>query len=155
MTARPGAAEAARPELTISRVFDHPRHLVFRAWTDGEQLKQWCCPKGFTIPFSEGDIQVGGRFRSCMRSPDGADHWLGGTYLEIVENETLVFTHAWQDVDGTSDHETVVTISFTDAGPGRTRLTLHQAYFLTRSSRNGHEGGWKETLDNLAEHLAP
>lgn len=149
----PAKAEI-RPELLIRRVFDAPRELVFRMWTEGEHLEKWSCPKGFTVPFSEGDIRPGGHFRTCMRAPDGTDHWLGGTYREIVANERLVFTHAWQDADGHPGHETLVTVTFADAGEGRTRLTLHQAFFLTDASRDGHRAGWEETLDNLAEYMA-
>ena len=143
-----------RPELTIRRTFDAPRALVFAVWTDGEHLKRWCCPTGFTIPFSEGDIRPGGGFRTCMRSPQGEDHWLGGVYKEVVPNERLVFTHAWQDEAGNSDHETLVTVTFADTGEGKTRLTLHQAFFLSEPSRDGHLEGWNETLDELERYLA-
>ena len=140
-------------QLTITRIFEAPVALVFAAWTRPEHLLRWSCPRGFTIPHSQGDIRPGGSFRTCMRSPQGEDHWLGGTYREIVENRRLVFTHAWDDAEGKPGHETLVTVTLEDLG-GRTRLTLHQAFFLTASSRAGHEGGWSESLDKLAEHLA-
>lgn len=143
-----------RPSLTIRRVFDAPRELVFRVWTDGDHLKRWCCPAGFTIPFSEGDIRPGGRFRTCMRSPQGEDNWLQGAYREIVPVERLIFTHAWENPDGSPQHETLVTVTFAETGDGRTRLTLHQAFFPDEASRDGHEGGWNETLDNLETYLA-
>jgi uncharacterized protein YndB with AHSA1/START domain len=142
------------PELTISRTLDAPVDLVFRMWTDGEHLRNWCCPTGMTIPFSEGDIRPGGAFRSCMRAPDGAEYWLRGTYREIVPNERLVFTHAWLDEAGNPKHETVVTVTFAESGDGSTRLTLHQSFFLTGASRDGHRDGWNETFDNLAEYLS-
>ena len=145
---------ATRPELTLRRDFAAPRARVFEAWTDGDQLRRWCCPKGFTIPFSEGDIRPGGRFRTCMRSPDGEDHWLGGVYREISPPDRLVFTHAWQDEAGHSDHETIVTVTLADAPGGGTRLTLHQAFFTSDASRDGHREGWSETLDSLERHLA-
>ena len=143
-----------RPELTIRRTFAAPRALVFSMWTDGDHLKRWCCPTGFTIPFSEGDIRPGGTFRTCMRSPQGEDHWLGGTYIEIVPDEKIVFTHTWQDEAGNSDHETVVTVTLADAKGGGTRLTLHQAFFASEASRDGHLEGWNETLDSLERYLA-
>lgn len=148
------AKAASRPELTIRRTFAAPRALVYKVWTDGEHLRRWCCPTGFTIPFSEGDIRPGGMFRTCMRSPDGTDHWLGGAYLELVENEKIVFTHAWQDEAGNSDHETTVTVTLADTAEGGTRLTLHQAFFASEASRAGHEDGWNETLDSLERYLA-
>ncbi|WP_157019301.1 SRPBCC family protein [Mesorhizobium xinjiangense] len=150
MTAMPQAQ--ARPELYIQRTLDAPRELVFRMWTEGEHLEKWSCPTGFTIPFSEGDIRPGGSFRTCMRAPDGTDHWLGGTYKEIVAPEKIAFTHAWQDENGNSEHETVVTVTLAEKD-GKTLLTLHQAFFVSEASRDGHETGWNETLDQLERHL--
>ena len=142
-----------RPELTIRRNFDAPRELVFRCWTEPERLNRWCCPKGFTLPFSEGDIRPGGSFKTCMRAPDGTDHWLSGTYKEIAPPERLVFSHRWLNEKGEHEHETVVTITLREQD-GKTQLTLHQAFFLSEASRDGHFEGWTETLDNLAEYLA-
>jgi uncharacterized protein YndB with AHSA1/START domain len=138
--------------FVITRVFDAPRHLVFQAWTQKEHLEKWSAPRGFTIPYSEGDLRPGGRWRCCMRAPDGKELWLGGVYREIVEDELLVMTHAWEE-DGKSLHETVVTVRFEDQG-GKTKLTAQQTGFDSIESRDGHEGGWNECLDILAEHLA-
>jgi uncharacterized protein YndB with AHSA1/START domain len=122
-------------------------------WTDHEHLKRWCCPTGFSISFSEGEIRVGGSFRTCMRSPEGEDHWLVGTYREIVSPRRIVFTHAWQDETGKPGHETTVSVTLEEQDR-RTRLTLHQASFPTRSLRDGHREGWNETLDSLEGYLA-
>jgi uncharacterized protein YndB with AHSA1/START domain len=100
--------------LVITRSFDAPRSLVFKAWTEREHLVHWSAPKGFTITHSEGDLRPGGAWRACMRSPDGVDLWLGGVYREIVEPERLVFTHAWEDADGKRGHETLVTVTLTE-----------------------------------------
>lgn len=153
MTRKPFDAPSAREELRIVRVFDAPRDVLFRLWTEHEHLTRWCCPRGFSIPSSQGDIRTGGSFRTCMRSPTGEEHWLGGTYLEVSPPVRLVFTHGWQDADGKVDHETQVTVTFEDLGD-KTRLTLHQASFRTRASRDGHAEGWQETLDNLQGYLA-
>lgn len=152
MTPESAAARQSDAELYISRHFDAPRELVFEAWTKPEHLNRWCCPTGFTIPVSEGDIRTGGHFRTCMRSPEGEDNWLSGTYREVAAPERIVFTHAWHDENGKPGHETVVTVIFKEEG-GKTRLTLHQAFFASKASRDGHEGGWKQTLDNLASYL--
>ncbi len=69
----PGAEPAERT-LVITRVFDAPRNVVFQAWTKKEHLDRWCAPRGFTILDSEGELRPGGRWRCCMRSPDGVDH---------------------------------------------------------------------------------
>jgi len=143
-----------RPSLTIRRTFDAPRTLMFKVWTDGEHLKRWCCPTGFTVPFSEGDIRPGGKFRTCMRSPQGEDNWLRGTYQDIVPHERISFTHSWENQDGSPQHETLVTITLADTEDGKTRLTLHQAFFLSDASRDGHLAGWNETLDELGKYLS-
>jgi uncharacterized protein YndB with AHSA1/START domain len=145
-------AKPAGRSLTITRIFDAPRALVFEAWTKEKHLSRWCAPKGITIPFSEGEIRPGGAWRSCMRMPDGTDCWLSGVYREVVPNDLLVFTHAWEE-NGQRGHETVVTVRFADHD-GKTKLTFHQALFDSVASRNGHKGGWTECLDNLAELLS-
>jgi uncharacterized protein YndB with AHSA1/START domain len=147
------ALAQTRPELWIKRTFDAPRELVFKCWTDPERLKRWCCPKDFTIPFSEGEIRPGGTFKTCMRAPDGTDHWLAGQYKEIVPPEKIVFSHTWLDDSGGPGHVTTVTVTLAEE-EGRTRLTLHQAFFQSEPSRDGHNEGWSETLDNLQEYLA-
>ncbi len=87
-----------------------------------------------------------------MRAPDGTDHWLGGKYEEIMPPEKIVFSHGWLNDKGETDHQTKVTITLAEDGD-RTRLTLHQAFFQSTESRDGHRVGWEETLDNLAEYL--
>ena len=145
-------AEARDRELVLTRIFDAPAELVYRMWTEPEHIREWLCPRGFTIPSSEGEQRVGGRWRSCMRTPDGVDLWLSGVYRELVPGKKISFTHAWEE-NGKRGYETVVTISLEDV-QGKTRLTLHQAVFESVASRDGHAGGWGECLDKLAEHLA-
>lgn len=140
-------------ELHMTRTFDAPRKLVFEAWTKDEHLSRWACPTGMTIPVSEGDIRPGGWFRTCMRAPDGTEHWLSGNYREITPHERIVFTHAWHDESGEPGHETLVTVTLKETADGKTHLTLHQAFFASKASRDGHEAGWSETLDNLAGYL--
>jgi uncharacterized protein YndB with AHSA1/START domain len=126
---------------------------VFRAWSDPEILKKWSAPRGFSIPVSMGEFRVGGSWRATMRSAEGRDYSLIGTYREIVPPERIVFTHAWIEEDGTPGLETIVTVTFEEADGG-TRLTLVQTGFDSVASREGHQGGWGETLDRLGELLA-
>ena len=149
----PAKATAER-ELVITRVFDAPPDLVFKAWTEPEHLERWQgAPRGFTVTAHKVEFRPGGAYRLCMRSPEGVDHWLQGVYREIVEPERLVFTHAWLDAQGKPGTETLVTITFTKRG-GKTELTLHQTGFMSVESRDGHQGGWTSTFDRLAEYLA-
>jgi uncharacterized protein YndB with AHSA1/START domain len=139
--------------LVITRIFDAPPSLVFEAWTTKEHLDQWCAPRGFTIPWSEGELRPGGSWRSCIRSPEGVEYRLRGTYREIVQNELLVFTHTWEEDDGTLGPETMVTVQFADED-GKTKLTFEQKPFKSVEARDAHKGGWTECLERLAEHMA-
>jgi len=141
-------------ELVITRIFNAPRELVFDAWTKAEHLKHWQgAPRGFTVTTEESDIRVGGGFRICMRSAAGVDHWLQGSYREIVRPERLVFTHAWFDASGKPTRETVVTVTFVARG-NRTEMTLRQSGFGSVESRDGHKMGWMSALEVLDEYLA-
>jgi uncharacterized protein YndB with AHSA1/START domain len=146
-------ATIAERTLIIERVFDAPRALVFKAWTEPEHLVRWWGPQGFTMPSCKMDARPGGAFRFCMRSPEGTDHWLRGVYSEIVEPERLVCTWAWEDAEGKPGHETLLTVTFAEHG-AKTKLTLHQAVFETVTARNGHQEGWASALDRIAEYLA-
>ncbi|HEX2667349.1 MAG TPA: SRPBCC domain-containing protein [Gammaproteobacteria bacterium] len=152
MVARNKQAAPAVPDLTLVRTFDAPVSLVFQCWTEPRHIVHWLAPHGFAIPHAEGELRPGGSWRSCMRKPDGTELWLGGTYREVVKDRLLVFTHAWDDPDGTSGHETVVTVRFDDLG-GRTQITFHQAPFVDDRDRDGHAGGWNECFERLQTYL--
>jgi uncharacterized protein YndB with AHSA1/START domain len=139
-------------KITITRIFDAPRALVYETWTKPEHIKRWCAPRGFTIPESRGELRTGGAWWCCMIAPDGTRNPLGGVYREVVPNELLVFTHCWEDDEGNPEHETLVTVRFADEGEG-TRVTLEQTNFKSPESRDGHFGGWSECLDRLDELL--
>ena len=147
------AAKSAERELVITRVFDAPPRLVFKAWTEPERLIRWWGPQGFTMPACEMDVRPGGAFRFRMRGPDGTDHRLQGVYREIVEPERLVCTWTWVDAEGKPGHETLLTVHLAEQG-GKTKLTLHQAIFESVTARDGHQDGWTSSLDRLDEYLA-
>lgn len=154
MATRKGAAENTDRELIIIRIFDAPRSLVFKAWTEPEHLERWQgAPQGFTVTAHRVDRRPGGAYRVCMRSQDGVDYWLQGVYREIEKPERLVFTHVWLDAEGKPGKETLVTMTFTERGK-KTEFTLHQTGFESVESRDGHKEGWTSTLDRLAEYLA-
>jgi uncharacterized protein YndB with AHSA1/START domain len=141
-------------EMTIQRTLNAPRSLVFSAWTEPQHLEHWeNAPRGFTVTTNEVDFRVGGAYRVCMRSPEGVDHWLQGTYRDIAKPERLAFTHIWLDAQGKPGKETVVTISFADRG-AQTELTLHQTGFESAGSRDGHRDGWSSSIDRFEEYLA-
>ncbi|MBX3654573.1 MAG: SRPBCC domain-containing protein [Ramlibacter sp.] len=149
----PPTTDPAATELVITRLFNAPRQLVYEAWTRPEHLAHWSGPEGFTTPHHEMDLRVGGRYRACLRSPDGQDHWVQGVYRELRAPERLSMTHAWEDASGQPGLETLVTVTFTDQD-GQTLMTFHQAAFESSASRDGHEGGWSSSFHRLAAHLA-
>ena len=87
-------------ELVLTRVFDAPRELVFKAWTDAKRVAQWWGPHQFTNPVCELDARPGGAIRIHMRGPDGTVYPMTGVYQEVVEPERIVFTSAALDAAG-------------------------------------------------------
>jgi uncharacterized protein YndB with AHSA1/START domain len=157
MTAATEATGFARREVTITRVFDAPRDLVFRMWTQAEQVAQWWGPKGFTNPVCEMDARPGGALRIVMRAPDGTTYPMIGVFQEVVPPERLVFSNIAVDDQGNHLLEGLTTVSFAERA-GKTELTLqtsavavvaHAAAFL-----GGMQEGWTQSLQCLAEHLA-
>jgi uncharacterized protein YndB with AHSA1/START domain len=146
-------SKSADRELVITRVFDAPRRLVFKAWTEPEHMMRWRGPKGFTVSVLGHELRPGGAYRIHMRSPEGTDHWLRGVYREIVEPERLTFTWAWEDEHGKPRHETLVTVTFAELD-GKTRLTLHQAVFESVTACDAHRASWSSSLERLADFLA-
>lgn len=139
-------------ELVVSRVIDAPRSLVFKAWTQPEHVACWWGPQGFTTIGCQMDIRVGGAYRFGMRSPDGTDYWKVGVFREIVEPERIVFTFAWENADGTLDHELLTTVTFAEQGT-KTKLTLRQAVFETTERRDSHVTGWTSCFERFAEYM--
>jgi uncharacterized protein YndB with AHSA1/START domain len=146
-------AAAAQRELAITRIFDAPRDLVFKCWTEPEHVARWMGPRGFFSTVLDYDLRPGGSYRFHMRAPDGNDHWQQGVFQEIVPPERLVRTYCWADANGNPTRpETLLTLTFADLG-GKTKLTLHQAVFESVSARDQHQGGWSSSLDRLTEYL--
>lgn len=151
-------------ELVITRIFDFPRELVWRAWTDPNHVQRWWGPMGFTSPICKNDFRVGGRYLYCMRSRDGDEYWNTGVYLEIVPMERIVHTDSFSDAEGNvvpastyglSSHfplETLLTERFEDLG-GKTRFTLWQSGLPRGADSENARQGWEEAFDKLKECL--
>jgi uncharacterized protein YndB with AHSA1/START domain len=146
-------AESAERELVITRIFDAPRALVFKAWTEPERLMRWWGPRGFTMTLCELDLRPGGAYRFHMRSPEGVENRSRGVFREIVEPERLIMTQAWVDAEGKPGHQTLLTVTLADHG-GKTKLTVHHAIFESVTARDLHQGGWNSALDCLSDYLA-
>jgi uncharacterized protein YndB with AHSA1/START domain len=142
--------------IIATRVYDAPRELVWKAWTDPEHLAQWWGPDGFSTTTSAYDLRPGGVWRFVMHGPDGRDYQNRITFDEIVKPERIAYHHG-----GGDDVEPVqfrTTVTFEDIS-GKTRLTLH-AVFPSAAARErvikqyGADKGAVQTLSRLADYLA-
>jgi uncharacterized protein YndB with AHSA1/START domain len=145
-------------ELTLTRMIDAPRELVFRAWTDPELLKRWFAPLPWTTSHAELDVRPGGANLVVMRSPDGTEFPNRGVYLEIVPNERIVFTDAYTEAWKPSEKPFFTAIlTFEDVG-GKTRYTARARHW-NAADREAHEKmgfheGWGQCADQLADTVA-
>jgi len=146
------AVALERVDLVISRTFNASREMLFEVWSQPKHLVNWWGPDGYSLPFCEVDFRVGGAYKICMRSPEGDDHWVSGTYREIAEPERIEFTWIREDAVGKPWCDTVVTISF-DEIEGRTHFRLYQTGFDSLEHRDGHRGGWSECLERLWDYV--
>jgi uncharacterized protein YndB with AHSA1/START domain len=141
---------AVKPSLTLKRRLNAPPAKVFSAWTDPDKMKRWMGPAVVEPVRAEIDARVGGRFRLVMRSPDGEEHDVSGTYREVVPDRKLVFTWAWKS---TPERESLVTVLLARDGDG-TLLTLTHEQFFDEDACERHRHGWSGSLDKLERFLA-
>ena len=139
-------------EIVLTRVFDAPAHLVYRAFTDPELLKRWFGPHGWSLTVCEVDLRVGGAWRYVLKGPDGTTMGMGGVYQEIVPGRRTVHTESFDDYPGDSVVTTVLT-----EHDGKTTLTATVRYESKEVRdavvESGMEHGAAETYDRLAELL--
>jgi uncharacterized protein YndB with AHSA1/START domain len=154
----------------LTRTFDAPRELVFRAWTETGHLMHWWGVKGFELLKCDVDLRPGGVMHYGMRMPDGNMMWARWVYREIVPPERLTFVSTFSDesggvtrapfFDGKWPLETLTTLTFTEHD-GKTTLTMLgrpvNATELERDTFRGNhqsmQGGWGATLDQLVAYL--
>jgi uncharacterized protein YndB with AHSA1/START domain len=153
--------------LIITRIFDAPPELVWKAWTEPERLRRWWGPKGFTSPVCKIDLRMGGEYFNCMRSPEGQDFWSKGVFRDIVAPARLVMTDSFADKEGNTvpasyygmsgdwPLEMLITVTF-EAYEGKTKLTLKHSGIagISATDRSNMQQGWSESFDKLAEDLA-
>ncbi len=143
-------------KVAITRVFDAPRALVWRAWTDPAMMANWFGPRGFTSSVPELDLRVGGALRIVMHGPDGNDYPMKGVFLEVAPPERLVYSNIALDKDGNHllEGETTVTLSEQD---GKTTLYLVSHMVgrvpIAPQMLAGMEAGWTQSIDKLGELL--
>ena len=147
---------SAQPDVTIVRVFDAPRALVWKAWTDSSLLAQWFGPTHFTNPVCEVDARTGGTMRITMQGPDGTQYPMVAAYDEVVEPERIVWT---TDVEHDGNVRFVIRQVTTFAENGGTTEVTIRAFILRATPESdgalgGMEEGWNQSLDTLETLLA-
>lgn len=139
-------------EFTLTHVFDAPRDLVWRAWTEPQRLTRWWGPEGLHTPLNtiEMDVRPGGVFRLTMiLDADGTEFPSDMAFREVVEPERLVF--GWDAQRGLGAGE--VTITFTDLAD-KTEITTHFAGYATDEVAEQAQAGWAQQLGKLEKHLS-
>ncbi|BCA56907.1 activator of HSP90 ATPase [Nitrospira sp. KM1] len=159
MTTNTKTQEANELKLVITRIFDAPRDIMWRAWTDTERFKQWFKSKdGMNILSVKMDVRVGGRYRIQTRHPESEYFTSVGVYREVHSPERLLFTWAWEkdgsepDFGEAEPPETLVTVEFHACGK-QTEMVFTQTTFASAQSRDNHSRGWSAYFDQLAKFV--
>ncbi|RHX83840.1 SRPBCC family protein [Leptospira stimsonii] len=151
-------------EVVITRIFDAPRELVFKAWTDPEHLMRWWGPKNFTSPACRIDFRVGGKYVFGLRSPDGQEFWSTGFFREIIIPEKIVYSDSFADENGNpvpASHygfkgefpETTTVSLLFEKIENKTKLTLRHIGLPAGEISEMTKASWNEMIDKLDESL--
>ena len=150
-----------RLDLVFERVVDVPRELVWTAWTSPSHLKKWFTPAPWTTVDCEIDLRPGGIFRTTMRSPEGKDFPNLGCYLEVIENERLVWTNALGpgfrpahrpsgETCGAFSFTAVIALEPRGKGTKYSALVIHgDEEGRKEHEKMGFHEGWGKALDQL------
>jgi uncharacterized protein YndB with AHSA1/START domain len=156
MVASSGTAEVTLPtdtQILITREFDAPKHLVYKAWTTPELIRRWWSANRGEVTVAEVDLRVGGTWRYVMVADGGFEVGFHGEYREIVPNERIVSTEVYE---GMPDAAAVNTLTFTEVD-GRTTMTVLVQHD-SQEHRDAHiasgmEAGLQDAMD-LLERVA-
>jgi uncharacterized protein YndB with AHSA1/START domain len=160
-----------KSDFVITRVFDAPRELVWRCFTEPERMKEWFGPKGSNVVESTMDFRVGGTYHGALRAGDGPVMWAKFVYREIVAPQRLVWVHSFSDAAGgltrhplspTWPLRLLTTVTFEDAGAGKTKVTLRWSALDATAeeqktfdaAHEGARGGWSGSFERLDAYLA-
>ena len=138
-------------QILITREFDAPKHLVYKAWTTPDLVRRWWSAKRGTVTIAEIDLRVGGAWRYVMVTDDGFEVAFHGEYREIVPNERIVSTEVYE---GMPEGEALNTLTLTEAD-GRTTLTI-LAQHASKELRDavidsGMEAGMQDAMELLEQ----
>ena len=149
-------------QIEVSRTFDAPLEMLWKAWTEPEHFMKWYGPKGFTVPICEIDLREGGRHLWSMQSPDGRQMYFTGNYKEVQPMTRLVYTDSMSDAKGNVMSAEMmgmpegapvtmdVTVTFEHADGKTTVSVSHVGH-----GDADHAGmGWEQAFDKLTAVLA-
>jgi uncharacterized protein YndB with AHSA1/START domain len=141
-------------QILITREFDAPRHLVWKAWTTPELVKRWWHANRGEVTVCEIDLRVGGTWRYVSVTPDGFEVAFHGEYREIVPNERLVSTEVYEGIPDADEHAAIDILTLTEVD-GRTTLTVLVEH-PTKEGRDAHinsgmEDGMQDAMDLLEQ----
>ncbi len=150
------SAEPGKQEILITREFDAPRELVFKACTDPQLIPQWWGPRNLSTEVDKMDVRPGGQWRFINRDADGKAYAFHGVYHEVLAPERIIDTFEFEGLPETG-HVTLETMKLEALPAGRTKL-IAQSVFQSVADRDGMlqsgmEAGVKETYERLAELL--
>ncbi len=165
------SSSSSSKEFVISRTFDAPRDVMWKAWTQRDQFVQWFGPKGFTMPVAKLDFRVGGMMHYMMRGPDGVEMWGKCVYREIVPPQRLVWVNAFSDPQGGLGRhplapewpqQMLTIVTFEESAPGRTTVTIRWSPIdatpaeqrVFDDNHDSMRGGWTGTFEQLEAYLA-
>ena len=149
---RNNVATPTPDEIRITRVFDAPRELVWKAWTTPAMLVKWFGCAVFDTVDAHADVREGGSYRVVLRNPDGENIPIYGIYTAVQPIAHLAFTHLWEKApvpENPAHHHTLVTVDLFDEH-GKTRMEFRQTGLVSEASRDSHVGGWCDSMDALA-----
>ena len=164
------SVETGSADFIISRVFNAPRELVWKCFTEPEHMKQWWGPKGSVIVSSKMDLRAGGTYLGAMRDPSGRVMWAKFVYREVVAPRRLVWVHSFSDENGgltrrplspTWPLELLTTVTFDEALGGQTGVTLRwsplnatpEEQKTFNAAHDSMRNGWSGTFEQLAVYL--
>jgi uncharacterized protein YndB with AHSA1/START domain len=143
--------------LKITRTFAAPRAAVWRCWSEGDLLKQWYCPKPWTVSVADIDVRAGGKSHIVMNGPNGEVNPIHGQYLDVVKGVSQTFTDAFVGdwMPGSSVPFMVGYVILSDTPDGGTQMEWGARHWSVEAYENhkamGFEGGWNAAADQLDE----
>ena len=141
-----------KTSLEIVRFINAPANRVYDAWTDPGQLKEWWGPEGVRTRNLTAEVQIGGKYRWDLTSPDGEEMSAFGEYLELIPGKKIVFTWKWDDDEEWENRTSVVTVELFERG-SETELRFRHEQLPSEESRDRHTEGWNSLLDGLEQFV--